>query len=382
MKIAPFKIERYYARYEFTAPYMLSSSDCESMTIRDLLALEPGAAESFDSHWLGYTEAPGSPELRQAITSLYTTIAPKDLLVFTGAEEGIFTAMNALLDRGDHVIVHAPAYQSLYSIAEAIGCEVSLWLTDDAAQWELDLDWLRDHIRPTTRMIVINSPHNPTGYLLSPEKQAAIIGLAREHGIIVFSDEVYRGLEHDPASQLPAACDLYERALSLGVLSKTYGLPGLRIGWIATRDADMLQKLAQYKDFITICNSAPSEFLATVALRHHGTLAERSRAIIRQNLDLLDRFFARYPALFVWQRPRSSATAFPRLRDSRGAERFALEVVEGCGVLLLPSTAYGYGDSHFRVGFGRANMAEAVVVLERFLGAGVGEVGSVLGFFD
>ncbi len=367
MKISPFQIERFYAQYEFTAPYLLSQSDCEAMSIGDVLALEPGAAERFQNQWLGYTESQGSPELRQGISALYTTIKPEDVLVFSGAEEGIFTFMNAVLAAGDHVIVHMPCYQSLHEVARAVGCAVSDWVTSDSDGWELDVDWLAANIRPNTKAIVVNCPHNPTGYLMSLEKQAQIIEIARKHGLWLFSDEVYRGLEHNPADRLPAACDLYEKAVSLGVMSKTYGLAGLRIGWLVTRDRDLYEQLAMFKDYTTICNSAPSEFLSVVALWHRDKIVERNMSIIRANLDLLDLFFAQLKDVFVWQRPRASSTAFPRLRDGISAQAFCIGAVEKQGVLLLPSINYDYGDSHFRIGYGRKNMAQALEQLEAFL---------------
>jgi aspartate/methionine/tyrosine aminotransferase len=366
MKIRPFQIERFYAEYEFTTPYLLSQSDCESLSIRDLLALEQGAEEQFHAHWLGYTESEGSTELRREITTLYQTVQPIDVLVFSGAEEGIFTFMNAVLEAGDHIIVHAPGYQSLQEVARAIGCEVSPWLTHDSDGWELDINWLSDNIRPTTRAIVVNCPHNPTGYLMSHEKQAQIIEIAREHGIILFSDEVYRGLEHSTET-LPAACDLYENAVSLGVMSKTYGLPGLRIGWLATRRRELYAQMAAFKDYTTICNSAPSEFLSSVALRQRDTIAQRNLAIIRSNLALLDAFFARHMDWFDWQRPQASSTAFPRLKQAASADEFCREVVEKQGVLLLPSTKYDYGDQHFRIGYGRKNMPQSLEQFELYM---------------
>ena len=367
MKIRPFQIERFYAQYEFTAPYLLSQSDCEAMSISEVLALEAGAAEQFQNQWLGYTESQGSPQLRQAITTLYTTINPEDVLVFSGAEEGIFTFMNVVLEAGDHIIVHTPCYQSLHEVARAVGCEVSDWVTNDEAHWELDVDWLAAHIRPNTKAIVVNCPHNPTGYLMSAEKQAQIVEIARKHRLWLFSDEVYRGLEHHPADRLPAACDLYEKAVSLGVMSKTYGLPGLRIGWLATHDPALYQQLAMFKDYTTICNSAPSEFLSMVALRQREQIVERNLNIIRANLDLLDLFFAQHEDVFVWQRPRACSTAFPRLREGISAQAFCMGAVEKQGVLLLPSQNYDYGDSHFRIGYGRKNMAQALEQLDGYL---------------
>jgi aspartate/methionine/tyrosine aminotransferase len=367
VNIAPFKLERYFAKYEFNTKYLLSSSDCESLSIRDLLAYEPGAAERFQDHWLGYTETQGSPELRREICTLYKTITPDQVLVFTGAEEGIFVFMNAALAAGDHLIVHTPVYQSLYEIARSVSCEVTAWMTHDTDGWELDVDGLEQQIRPNTRAIVVNCPHNPTGYLMNADRQQRIVDIARRHGLLLFSDEVYRGLEHDPADRLPTACDLYENAVSLGVLSKTYGLPGLRIGWVATRSATLYQRILAMKDYTSLCNSAPSEFLACVALRHHEAIARRNVDIVHANLRVLHDFFARYSDLFDWQPPNGGSIAFPRLKIDQSAEAFCADVVTQQGVLLVPSAVFDYGDRHFRIGYGRKNLPEAVEQFEAYL---------------
>ncbi len=367
LKLQPFQLERFFAKYEFKAPYLLSSSDCESLSIAELLALEPGAADAFQQHWLGYTESQGDPALRQAIASLYESISADEVLVHTGAEEAIFAYMNTVLTPGDHLIVHFPCYQSLIEIARSNGCEVTKWETRPENGWELDIDQLKDSIRPNTRAIVVNCPHNPTGYLMSQDKLKQIVEVARSRGILIFSDEVYRGLEHDPADRLPAACDVYENAVSLGVLSKTYGLAGLRIGWIATHNKDIYRAVASYKDYLSICNSAPSEFLAGVALRHRDVIAARNLSIIKDNLVLLDSFFAPHADRFIWRRPRAGSTAFPCIRGDQSVETFCTEVVERSGVLLLPSTCFDYGDKHFRVGYGRRNLPVVVRKFEEYL---------------
>jgi aspartate/methionine/tyrosine aminotransferase len=367
MNITPFKLERFFARYEFNAPYMLASSDCESLAVADLLAYEPDAAERLHALWLGYTETEGHPELRQAISQLYQTVTPEQVLVHTGAEEAIFTFLNGLFGPDDHLIVHFPGYQSQYSVAEAIGCRVTRWKTSAANQWALDLDFLEQHIRPETRAIIVNTPHNPTGYQMSHTTQQQLVDIARRHNLVLFSDEVYRGLEYSPEDQLPAACDLYENAVSLGVLSKTYGLAGLRIGWVASRNPQIIQAMIEIKDYTTICNSAPSELLATTALRHHDALARRNLAIIHNNLPLLEDFFTRYTALFSWVRPQAGPIAFPRLITGQRVERFCRDLVDAQGVMLVPGSTFDDDNDHFRIGFGRANMPEALARLEAFL---------------
>ena len=223
MELSPFKLERYFAKYEFTAQYLLCSSDCESVTIQDLLALEPDALDLFHRHWLGYTESQGAPTLRQAICRLYTTAQPHEILVHSGAEEAIFLFMHAALQSGDHIIVHSPYYQSLVEVARSIGCDVTPWQAHERNGWALDLDDLKRHLRPNTRVIVINSPHNPTGFLMPHDHFREVNRIARENGILLFSDEVYRESEYASSDRLPAACDVDDRAVSLGVMSKTYG---------------------------------------------------------------------------------------------------------------------------------------------------------------
>jgi aspartate/methionine/tyrosine aminotransferase len=366
MQISPFKIERYFAQYEFNVDYVLCASDCESIAIKDLLAFEPEAADRFQQQWLGYTESQGSLALRQEICRLYRTIAPAQVLVHSGAEEAIFLFMQAVLEPGDHVIVHWPCYQSLVEVARSIGCQVSLWAGSEANGWALDIEALRRHLRPDTRAIVINTPHNPTGYLMDKETFQAVHDLAQARGIILFSDEVYRESEYRVEDRLTAGCDMGDHAVSLGVLSKTYGLAGLRIGWIATHNQQIYDRMVSLKDYTTICNSAPSEFLAQVALRHREALISRNLKIITRNLVVLDAFFERHPDRFVWQRPRAGAIAFPRLIGP-AAEDFCEALVRSAGVLLLPGTVFDDRENHFRLGFGRENLPGAVERLEDFL---------------
>lgn len=366
MNLPPFKLERYFAQYEFTTEYLLCSSDCEAMSVADLLAFEPGAAEKFQQVWLGYTESQGSPALRAEICNIYQTMQPDDILVHSGAGEAIFLFMFAAFQPGDHVIVHSPGYQSLAEVARAAGCEVSLWQAREENRWALDLDELRPMLRKNTRAVVINTPHNPTGYLMGREEYDALHKLAQEKNLLLFSDEVYRESEYDPATRLPAACDYGEHAVSLGVTSKTYGLAGLRIGWIATKNHALTRKMASLKDYTTICNSAPSEFLAEVAMRNRQRLIERNFGIIQQNLSILDDFFARHAGLFSWVRPRAGSMAFPRFLGG-DVDEFCDRLVKKAGVLLLPGSVYDDTDAHFRLGLGRRNLPQAVERLDEFL---------------
>ena len=367
MKLPPFKLERFFAKYEFHTEYLLCSSDCESMPVTDLLALEEGAAEQCQQLWLGYTESQGSPSLRAEVCKLYETIQPEHILVHTGAEEAIFLFMFAAFKEYDHVIVHSPAYQSLAEVARAAGCDVSSWPAREENGWALDLEELRHLMRTNTKAIIINTPHNPTGHLMSLANYEAVCQFAAANDLLLFSDEVYRESEYDAALRLPAGCDLGEHVISLGVTSKTYGLAGLRIGWIATRNRNIYEKMASLKDYTTICNSAPSEFLAEVAMRNRHKLIERNLGIIKQNLEVIDDLFRRRAELFSWIRPQAGSMAFPRYLAG-DVERFCEELVKKAGVLLLPGSVYDDSRNHFRLGLGRKNLPQAVAKLEGFLG--------------
>jgi aspartate/methionine/tyrosine aminotransferase len=365
MQLSPFRIERYYARWEFTARYMLSSSDCESRTIAEIVALEPDAHTRLLEQWCGNTESPGSPELREAIAAIYAAAEADDVLVATCAEEGIFLLYHALLGPGDHAVVETPCYESALQLARSTGAEVSEWRRDYGGGWAHDLDALERLLRPNTRVLYVNQPHNPTGTVMDTETFARVVEIAAERGIVLFCDEVYRELEHDPADRLPAACDLADRAVSLGSISKSYGLPGLRLGWLACRDRGILERVTELKDYTTICSSAPSELLTAVALRNRHVLLARNLTLVRDNLALLDPFFARHADLFSWVRPTASAIGFPRVSGVGEVDAFC-EQLAAAGVLLLPGSVYDEPD-HVRVGFGRANLPEALDVLEQHL---------------
>ena len=366
MNLPPFKLERFFAKYEFNTEYLMCSSDCESMSIAELLNLEESAAEKFQQTWLGYSESQGSPALRAEISKLYETVQPEDILVHTGAQEAIFLFMFAAFKQYDHVIVHSPAYQSLAEVARAAGCDVSPWRAREENGWSLDLDELRHLMRSNTKAIIINTPHNPTGYLMPGEDYEALHKFAAANKLLLFSDEVYRESEYDSSARLPAACDLGDYAISLGVTSKTYGLAGLRVGWIATKNKKIYEKMASLKDYTTICNAAPSEFLAEVAMRNRQKLIERNLGIIKQNLEVIDSLFARHANLFSWVRPRAGSMAFPRYLGGN-VDKFCDELVRRAGVLLLPGSVYDDSHNHFRLGLGRKNLPQAVQRVDEYL---------------
>jgi len=265
MRLQDFALERFFARWEFKAELLLCASDIEGWRMRDLLDLaDEDGRRRWDDLRLGYTESPGDPALRAAIAGLYEQVSPDEVLVFAGAEEAIFALNNVLLGPGDHAVVVRPAYQSLAEVARAAGAEVTRVDLREADGWRLDPEEVRAALRPNTKLILINEPHNPTGSLMDRPTFDRLVELATEAGAYLIVDEVYRFLEFDAADRLPAAADALAAGVSIGVMSKSFALAGLRIGWVATRDRELLARLAAFKDYTTICTSAGAELQMVV----------------------------------------------------------------------------------------------------------------------
>jgi aspartate/methionine/tyrosine aminotransferase len=367
-----FALEVYFSKWEFAAKYNLAGSDGENMTLAELVALaSPQDRADFDRLSLGYTQTFGAPELRAEIANTYDTVGPEHLLCFAGAEEGIYVAMRVLLNPNDHAIVITPAYQAAETVPLSI-CEVSGVPLDIDRNWDLDVDLLRAALRPNTKLISINFPNNPTGKIIPRASFDAIIEICRSRGIWLFSDEVYRLIERDPAMRLPPVVDAYERGISLGTISKAYGLPGLRVGWISCRDSALLQRMVGIKHYLSICNAAPCELLARIALRQGKQILDRNRRIAEANLAVLDEFFAAHSDLFDWYLPDGGVVGFPRYHGAEGVEEFCERMIAQHGVMLLPASIYRSDllpvpRDRFRIGFGRRDMPAAVAALSNGL---------------
>ena len=368
-----FRLEVHFSRWEFVARHNLTASDAQTMTVSELLAL--GSDEdraAFDDLALGYVPTWGSDRLRAAIAGTYATCGPEDVLAFAGAEEAMFCALQLLAEPGEHVVVTVPNYQALETVPRAAGVEVTGVLLDERDGWRLHLDEVEAALRPTTRVVAVNFPNNPTGAVPDAATFAALVELCEERGIRLFSDEVYRGLELDPARTLPQAADLSPTALSLNVLSKSYGLPGLRVGWLACRDHAVLERLERHKHYTSICNAGPSELLGAIALGAGAEVQARNRAIIAENLPQFDAFFARHAARFEWAPPQGGCVAFPRYLGSEGVEEMCRELLDRDSVFLLPASIYRSDlapvpEDRFRIGVGRRDPGPALEAFDAYL---------------
>ncbi|MFN8474665.1 MAG: aminotransferase class I/II-fold pyridoxal phosphate-dependent enzyme [Anaerolineae bacterium] len=364
MRIRPFTLERYFAKYEFNVRYLLSPSDCEALSLSEVMSLADAEGRAlWQGLTLGYTESPGHPRLRAEIAAMYERVAPEQVVVAV-PEEAIFVAMNTLLSPEDHVVTISPAYQSLYEIANTIGCEVTPWPVEARdGRWSIDVDALAGLLRPNTRLIVINFPHNPTGFLASRAELDAIVALARERGAYLFSDEMYRWLEQDDGQRLPAVVDIYEKGISLCGLSKSFALAGLRVGWLVAPDTALAEAFITFKDYTTICNSAPSEILAVIALRARESILARNLGIVAQNRTIAESFFGSRSDLFEWLPPDAGSTAFVRWLGPGTVDELAAALLDAQGLMILPDSVFDVSGNYFRVGLGRFNFWEALEAL-------------------
>ena len=368
MPLPVFRLEDFLGVWEFKAPYLLCCSDAESWSLNDIVALaDAETSKLWNNLRLSYTEVKGLPSLREEIAAMYPSLNSEQILCFAGAEEGIYCAAMALIEAGDHAITIRPCYQSLDELPRHSGAAITTISLAEESGWQLDLDAVGRAIQPNTRIIFINYPHNPTGARLNAAQQKALIDLCRERNIMIFSDEVYRLLGHPAEGWTDPMASLYERGISLGVMSKAFGLAGLRIGWLACTDKAVLKKMENVKHYISICNSAPAEILSLMALRQKDKILKRNNEIVESNLLLLDEFMDRHKEIFSWVRPDGGCVGFVRYHGRKPIEEFCRALVEETGVLLLPGTVYDWAQPHFRLGFGRQNMPDVLSRLDKYV---------------
>lgn len=364
MKIAPFKLEEFWTKYEFTAPHILCASDVEGWKQSDIVALaDAEMAALWRSLKLGYTEVPGHPLLRQEVAGLYSSLKAEDVVTVAGGEEGIYVALKTLLSPGDHAVIVTPNYQSLLTVSRDCGADITEVPLRQQNQWQLKPHEVEAALRPNTRLIIITNPHNPTGADLDLATLESLVAIARKQGCYIFSDEMYRFAHFQDTAIGPSVADIYERGIALSGMTKPFGLAGLRIGWLASRDSDFMQRATSRKLYTSICNSAPSEILAIIALRAKEVILGKNNALLRENMKVLDAFFQRQSKRVSWVRPQAGTVAVLELLLPMPVDTFAEELVADTGVLIMPASVFDLSGRYFRIGFGRKNLPE---VLDRF----------------
>lgn len=353
MRIEPFELERWMTTWETEVDYDLAESGIQPMSVNELAKLtgEQKRVADILNQPLLYSEARGTIELRQMIADLYSNTGPEHVLVTTGAIEANFLLFNNLLVQGDEVIVVDPCYQQLVSVPKALGCEVKLWRLRPENEFRYDLNELRSLVSPRTRMIVINSPHNPTGSILTQDEMDQVYALAESVGAWVLSDEAYRWLTlpDQPVCAAPAR-ELGDSGLSVGTLSKPFGLPGLRIGWMVAPEA-AVTSCWWFRDYISLSPGYLNDRLAQIVLAHRETLMGRTRQIATGNLAMVEQWIREREGLVDWVRPRGGLLGMLNYQMNIPSAELADGLAKDASVMLAPGSAFGH-EYHLRIGFG------------------------------
>jgi aspartate/methionine/tyrosine aminotransferase len=399
--LQPFLLERFDGWKDSTLS--LSSSECEPLSLKDLLSFaDDEGSQRWESLSLGYVEpSNGSAYLREEIIKAQVAMAstsqttveldPSYCVNVCAPQEGIFLAIQAMCQPGDHIVCVAPAYQSLYEVAASLGCEVTLWWPEEVEMKDTNTfqtttqksktmtfnpSTLESLMRPgQTKMVVANFPHNPTGALPSHQDFQSMMDIIQGHGAWFLVDEMYQGLEHaGEHHRLSSVATCMPKGISLGGVSKSYGLPGLRIGWLVNQDAAFHQRVSELKDYTTICPPAPSEALAFIALRGRGALWQRSRGIIANGLPKLRDFITNttltYPLhTFEWCEPQGGTFAWVKFSSTSGvsASEYCQAVRQRTSLMMVPAGLFPEClpfDDRIRMTYGKKGTEELLKVLE------------------
>ncbi|EGP92423.1 unnamed protein product [Zymoseptoria tritici ST99CH_1A5] len=377
MPLAPFAVEQWMDENETKAKFNIAETCCASISVNDLVKLSDRkdiqAADLIDlSAPQDYGEIRGSTELRNNLSRLYSTkvgtpLSAEQVLITPGAIAANHLVLYSLLRSGDHVVCHYPTYQQLYSLPESLGAKVDLWKSDPNNAWAPDLEDLKALVKENTKLIILNNPQNPTGAVLKKSLLHDLIEFAEAKNITILSDEVYRPLFHGitPMSNdfPPSIMSLgYKNTIVTGSLSKAYSLAGLRTGWIASRNPDIIEKCAQTRDYTTISVSKIDQKIAAFALSPDTihTLLARNIQLAKANLELLERWVIKHDEFCSWTKPVAGTTAFIKFeRDGKriDAVAFCNQVMEQTGVMVLPGDCFGE-DFKGYVRFGYVNKTE------------------------
>lgn len=361
-----YKLASFQTTHRTRAKYFMGASAPESPSVQELLTL---AGQTEHRQWhqltLGYSSSQGDPSLRESIADLYPDLTSADIITFAGAQEAIFVAYHALLKANDRLRVILPIYEPLALVAQGIGVKVDSVTLDSSheGEWRMDLQKWRRSVNQSTTMAVINFPHNPTGKLIRHDELEQIIEHCAGNDCWLFSDEVFRGLEYRRSDQLTPVASLYEKGISLGVISKALGLGGVRVGWIASRNQDLIKRMLEIKHYLSICNGRCDELLAMIALQNASTLLDNTGKLIQHNLRLLESTLSNHSDIIHWHKTDAGCVAYPKLVDGVDSRDFTEQLLNQTGVMIIPGHCFMWGEAHFRIGFGRRDFPSA---LKRF----------------
>ncbi|MFZ0703810.1 MAG: aminotransferase class I/II-fold pyridoxal phosphate-dependent enzyme, partial [Candidatus Acidiferrales bacterium] len=364
MQIEAFELERWQSVWENRIELNIAESGVDPLSVRELVEDAADLERILDVR-LGYAQTNGSEELRARIAALYPEAGIENVLLTCGGAEANYVVAWALIERGDEVVFMQPNYMQVAGLAKGFGADVKPWWLREELNWAPDADELAKLVTPRTKIIAVCNPSNPTGAVLSEATMNAICAAAGKVGAWILADEVYRGAEFD-GKTTSSFWGRYERALCTSGLSKAYGLPGLRTGWVVARE-EMAEKLWGYHDYTSIGPTMLTDRIASLALepQRHARLLERTRRILRENYPLVSEWLSGHKDMFSHVPPRAGAIAWLGLREKWNASQVAEELRAKKGVLLVPGEQFAM-PGYLRIGFGE----------------GRGKLGIALGRFD
>jgi len=359
MKIAGFKIEEWMNKYEASAVYDLTTTCISPLCINDL----PFSEKVFNIK-LGYGDITGSDRLKNAIQSLYEI--PHHITVTHGAIGANQLVFLSLLEAGDEVVSIVPTYQQHYSIPESLGCTVKLYFLKEENNWLPDLEELDSILSSKTKLLCLNNPNNPTGSVIPDWMLEEIVKIADRKNVWILSDEVYRGLNLIGKPYSKSVADIYDKGISVGSMSKTYSLPGLRVGWIAGR-ADIINEINHQRQYNTISISALDDYFAAVALENKDAIAERNFKIMNNGLSVLNNWLKNTPQVRCIL-PKGGTTVLLRYNKNIPSREFCKNLQKDTGVALLPGETLEM-EGYVRLGYCAENLETALNILGEYLGA-------------
>ena len=342
MNIKPFQVEEWMNAYETGAKYNIAETCVDSVSLKELWELTGEDGTRFWSEFSGrrmtYGDIEGNPEFLKGVCSLYRTIKPENIVPTHGASGANHHVFYSLINPGDRVISIMPTYQQLYSIPESYGADVQIIHLKQENGYLPDLNQLRSMAKEGVKMICINNPNNPTGALMREETLREIVKIAREADAYILCDEVYRHLNQEDG-WCESISDLYEKGISVGSMSKVFSLAGLRLGWIATHDMDVVRACLSHRDYNLVSCGMFDEAVAAVALRHKDQLLARNRQIIRTNLEILDQWVASEPHVF-YTRPQAGTTALVFYDFQLPSYEFCRRMYHETGAFVTPGDCF------------------------------------------
>lgn len=349
------------------AQFNLSASAMEPLTQDELFELEPCAADGLRGIRLDYPQRYGAPALRERIATRYTGIEADGIVVTSGLDDALANLSLAFIEPGDKVVVLTPCYPPQMQLPRWRGADIIEWPAREENGWVPDLDELRELVDESVKLVIVTFPQNPTGFMPDGDYARALSAVLERYATPLIADEIYSGLPVGGDLSGANLASLYPHAISLHGLSKTFALPGLRVGWMASRDQAALASARKVRDLMNAYLPAPIDYMACVALDHGVAIHQRNDAIRSAAVSAATDFFARHDNLFQWQAPSAGVLTFPRYLGPGGTRALSERLVTESALTLVPSTCFGAGDNHVRVGLGRRSIAAALARLDEFL---------------